>query len=509
MPNDLLFINSTQGSTQNPQRRRAERIRIQSHVQQKRRRAEQRRAAQPWAQHSSTIILDGTDEGDEAEEKKPPAVEPLDPGQTAYLTNNTTDPFNATVAAGDAEAHVLLRSTFYIASRGNFLAEAYAPASVVSSYTRIRHAHIFHARLRHCVYDETLMYATLAYSASFWAWMTGSFVQGTRSPEYLLAKAVQSMRQRLSVPRSQPTDGWLLLSVYSLAITEMWNGHPYLWMKWPERSMHASQIGANARASSRVHLNALVKLVAEAGGWHRFDRYILESSLLADKYLCVLEMTEQPVIPFTWNDASKLEDVTELLPGAYNIILPRLASKLCGLSSNSELGILISKLAKYIRIAHFIWRTPQHISDPVESWLFTELQALTIEFYRTFHDSDQALDRLICLSILSFIFGTMSHPGPRTASRHPTQRARELLIQHGTSLTTEMEEGLTLWVLCTHAIIPAPCVEREWFKTEVARYLPVGMNGMALVDILEDYLFLPERQMEVLLSMFRDLRLAT
>jgi hypothetical protein len=278
-----------------------------------------------------------------------------------------------------------------------------------------------------------------------------------------------------------------------------------LWKHWPERYARASEMKFSAQASSRVHLTALIRLVTEAGGWHNFDPYILESSLLADKYACNLHMNEPPLIRL--DNVSRPKEVMDLLPEKYAlVILPRLGSKLCGISGNSDLSGSIVRLVDYVRIAHCLWQTPERLSYPVESWLFLELQALTGQIFRTFYSSSRPLDLLMCLSMLTFLYGTMSHPGPRISSRKTAHHARDLLLLHGSSLMAATENGLRLWILCIHALISCACEQREWFEREAEKYLPADMDEGALIDVLEDYLFFPDRHVERVFSMFTNLR---
>ena len=98
---------------------------------------------------------------------------------------------------------------------------------------------------------------------------------------------MQAVRKRLSEKKAdQAPDTWLLLSVYALTITEFWSAMPEIWTKCPSR--YASVPISDKRrvlTTSGIHMRALVQLVEDAGGWGSVDSYVLESSILADKYM--------------------------------------------------------------------------------------------------------------------------------------------------------------------------------------------------------------------------------
>jgi hypothetical protein len=72
---------------------------------------------------------------------------------------------------------------------------------------------------------------------------------------------------------------------------------------------------------------ALVRLVEDSGGWDSVDSYVLESSILADKYLALYEMTI-PVIPLTWDPGPMPKARQDELQIQPHSTLPQLGKKL-------------------------------------------------------------------------------------------------------------------------------------------------------------------------------------
>lgn len=94
-------------------------------------------------------------------------------------------------------------------------------------------------------------------------------------------------------------DEWLLLSMYSLAVTEFWNGLPQMWTGNTERCARAISITKDYFDTCWVHLNAPLCALVVAGGWDRSDPYVLDSDRLVDKYISIYT-TQLPIIPLSW-----------------------------------------------------------------------------------------------------------------------------------------------------------------------------------------------------------------
>ena len=153
-------------------------------------------------------------------------------------------------------------------------------------------------RLRRCIGDEMLMYSTLAYSSGLVAWINGNQQQQQRqqSPEYFIGRALPAVRRQIQ-DLKQLTNTWLLLSIYSLTITELWDNAPDLWTNDLARcpTIHNKQNASFTAA--RTHLRALLSMVRDIGGLDKIGPYITESMILADEFTST-SMT-MPILPLT------------------------------------------------------------------------------------------------------------------------------------------------------------------------------------------------------------------
>jgi hypothetical protein len=114
-------------------------------------------------------------------------------------------------------------------------------------------------------------------------------------------KAIRGVRERLSViaeDHSAPDD-WLMLSIYSLAITALWSAVPEMGHQRGSLSRGApAQPGGNyysALDACRVHISAALRVVHEMGGWDSFHPYIIDSFILADKFLAIAQLSPPSV----------------------------------------------------------------------------------------------------------------------------------------------------------------------------------------------------------------------
>lgn len=411
MDEPLLFINKTQFSSLLSRSQAEEKSNILRYVQGRRRRGAANRRAQPWSevtfsmtagQGSSTLQNETTQKRPEevADRRTLPFKKSVNHLLYTYPTHNGFDPFHCTVVGYDAGTHAMLKYTFASAAKTTFLAEALAPTQVSVSRSTMRHDNVIDQRLKQCVEDKTLLYATLAYGCSCIGWMQG-VIDTSRPPEYFLDMAIQALQKRLLKP-DHHTDPWLPVSIYALAITEMWNGIPDMWERCPERyamMLHTIRPGP---AAALLHLRALLHVVDKAGGWDKFDPYVLESAILADKYLAVYEM-EPPIIPLTWDPGVPPAD-TALSFAISGDTLPKLGERIWPLTNNVKLKTVLSDVVEFLRIAHALWRAPG-IGSEEESWLFFRFQAMKHRLMTLISHKDfQSLNRCICLASLVFLY---------------------------------------------------------------------------------------------------------
>ena len=309
-PSEFLFVNRNSSSaslsrSQHPK----EKFDILSHV---RRRKQDTRGPgsgkELWAKYSMRISFDDGQSAVESQsgnQDKAPLSLPATSREDLFVSlpskfpsDNAPDPFHCTVAGNDLQPHSLLQLTFSRTANIAFLAEAFAPSAVAESRSRMRHDQIVKARLKQCIRDEMLMYSTLAYSSSLLAWAAG-YSGLEKLPEYHIGKALPALRARVA-KLEHPENPWLLLSMYSLAITELWNSISEMWKEHPSRSAISLEHQDSSQKAARTHLGALLSVVKHIGGFDKIDPYLIESMIMADKFLALKDMT-LPLIPMDWD----------------------------------------------------------------------------------------------------------------------------------------------------------------------------------------------------------------
>lgn len=419
-----------------------------------------------------------------------------------YPTRNTSDPFNCTIGGSDVGIHAMLHYTFAHVAKTSFLAESFAPPSVALKRTSIRLDNRMRERMRRCVEDSVLLYSTLAYTTSFLAWNTGQFDKG-RPPEYYTAKALQNLRAHLAKPQN-PSDSWLLMSIYALAITEFWNGVPALWTKCPTRQTHDQDTNQRSLRASHLHLSALLGIVEHMGGWSVVDPYVLESYILADKYRAIHLMT-RPILQPMW-DPGPMPQARQDEVLIYGALL-QLGTSFASISMNHELEQLVQDVVDYVRIAHCAWsgRDVERIAAVDERWLFLRLQALI--YGLLLFDSPRGFDACIRFSTLIFLLNATQYHGAQVSATNTLQYLRSGLID-AQYWKEEFPEDLLLWCLSTGAMTTELSKERSWFIDRLGAYRhilgPDPTDG-DLRSKLESYLFLPEEQESQLSSLVEKL----
>ncbi|EAQ90120.1 predicted protein [Chaetomium globosum CBS 148.51] len=507
---ELLFINKSPSSNILTRSKAGERSRILSHVQNRRRRDEARkklgarmaRPSQPtplsFAIASSKFWLPSrtqqpsSDDDDMAKSEsgrngRGPGVSDRNTTSLVlfYPTDNSSDPFYSTVAGRDAGSHAMLQLSFGEGVKVTFLAEAFAPTNMFPPSTSMRHDVVIQHRLQRCIEDDLLMYATLAYGSSCAAWMFG-ILDDERPPEYFIDKAVRQAQVRLASLQGDTKAGrmidkqWFALSIYALAITEIWNHMPELWARCPQRQALAMRISNPSQNTSRTHLRALVHFVQEAGGWGVFDPYVLESSLLADKYLALWEMAP-PIIPLTFDPGPPPETVGKALTRLHadnDGALNRLGQSFLNHPYlDADLRVILADVADYVRIARGAWAEPSVISS-LQSWLFLRLQAL---FYRLLLlDNLPPVDEVVRLTALTFLLATTQYHGARLSAESQPWRIRAAMLSARYWDNDEFTDGLRFWCLVT-AAMSAREPNKEWFLSRIVELVDED-NGLRFND---------------------------
>lgn len=531
MDGSLLFVNKTQTSRVLSRSKAGERSAILSHVQSKRRRneSEASRPLKPWAGITTTLsasdvseitktvqvklkfvdhdVTARTIEISADKQKKQthrmPAEKRLSPEYASSMSlskamqpsYNASDPFHCTVANLDAGTHAILHITFSHASRVNFLAESFAPPEKLLQHAPMRHDRMFQLRLKRCVEDEKLIYSTLAYGSSLLGWTTGHFHSG-KQPEYFLDKALRAVRVYLSTP-GYIVDDWLLLSMYGLAITEMWNCLPNMWRQLPDRHDMASKLGSRGFSACRMHLKTLLQVVECAGGWDKFDPYVLDSVILADKFMAITSR-KSPIIPATWDPGPLPSETLEEfgVKEELSAILPRLGAGFHLELLSEELNNILQDLMAYCRIASTVWSYSSTRPD-MEGWLFRRSQAISYRLLLyALGRNAKHLERCISLASLSFILTSTPARGPQMSAQDVTLHLFDLLQEEQFLVEKEsISDGLWFWLLFMGCVVSEPSLHRLCFLERMADYCnKEELTEVIFEEKLEPYFFLPSRQ---------------
>ncbi|EHK22882.1 uncharacterized protein TRIVIDRAFT_116499, partial [Trichoderma virens Gv29-8] len=482
----LLFINKTQKSQVLSRSKAGERAAILSHVQNNRRKheAEASHRSKPWSKFVTTLSTSDDSKTSETDAKFQSLSTAVTPSY------NSSDPFHCTIANMDAGTHAILHITFSHASRANFLAESFAPSYMLLHQLPTRHDAMFQLRLKRCVEDEKLMYSTLAYGSSLLGWMMGRF-DSSKQPEYFLDKALRAVRNYLAVP-GYKVDDWLLLSMYALAVTEMWNGLPVMWKRSPQRHAMVSKLGSHGFAACRMHLKALIQIVNNAGGWKQFDPYILDSVVLADRYMAISQ-GRPPVIPITWDPGPLPTSIREELGITGQSVLPLLGSNLLLEPLSEKLDSMIRDLVDYCRIASEAWAWSS-IGPEAEGWLFRRLQAISCRLLLYIHDEHITyIQSCICFATLTFISSSIAAKGPQMSAQYAARQLFLLLQEkHHSEEEMKMSKGLYFWLLFMGSVVAEP---QPWFLEQLAEQCDGGeISEPNLEARLKPYLYLPSRQ---------------
>ncbi|KAK3291536.1 uncharacterized protein B0H64DRAFT_304735, partial [Chaetomium fimeti] len=507
---ELLFVNKNQSSGILTRSKAGEKSRILRHVQNRRRKDEARKKLEAqMAQPSSLSAAIASSEFWASRQTQQPNSDDdymakSDSGWRGsgvgsnrsttslvlfYPTHNSSDPFYSTVVGRDAGSHAMLQLSFGKGVKMTFLAEAFAPTNIFPPSTSMRHDSVIQHRLQRCIEDDLLMYATLAYGSSCAAWMFG-ILDDERPPEYFIGKAARQAQLRLANLQGDDTKAgrvadkqWFALSIYALAITEMWNHMPELWARCPPRQALAMRIGnPGSQETARTHLRALVHFVQEAGGWGVFDPYVLESSLLADKYLALWEMAP-PIIPLTFDPGPLPEALRKVLTRLHvhagSAALSRLGQNFLNHSClDATLRVILADVADYVHIARGAWAELSVMSSSLQSWLFLRLQAL---FYRLLLlDSLRPVDEAVQLTALTFLLATTQYHGARLSAESKPWRIRSAMLNARYWDNGEFTDGLRFWCLATAAMSAKGPTQKEWFVSRIVEL--VDGDGVRFSD---------------------------
>ena len=412
-------------------------------------------------------------------------------------SNNGFDPFHCTSVSIDAGTHAMLHYIFSYAAKVTFLGEAFAPKCIADNGAAFRHDRMITQRLKRCVDDKMLMYSTLAYGSSFQGWVLNR-IEESRPPEIFLGKAIEAVRLHLGEPEPV-VNTWLLLSMYALTITELWNV-----TLLPGRHDRQDELWKHGLEASEMHLKVLKGLIADIGGMNMIEPYVMESLILADKYLAMYRLS-RPILPFTWDPGSTPSETLQALHAR------DMNTKVAGksfelLCISRDLCAIISDIEDYAGIARSAWAS-SNLQEDDESWLFLRLQAL---FYRLLlFESSSELEESVRVATQLILLNTSRYRGAQLS-------ARSFLSHLETTITKLQQEavsvtrGLMFWLVSAGAMVEMACEERDWFlsKTKyVANALALEHTVSSYEQYLMPFLFLQEQRpgLGVMIRRVRDM----
>lgn len=346
------------------------------------------------------------------------------------------------------------------------------------------------------------MYSTLAYGASLLGWMGG--VSDTCKPvEYFTAQAINAIVERItlsSTATDSKPDSPLALSIYSLAISELWKNLPHMqnrgaatpalcWVSQPQRTA----------TTSRIHLQALLKLVSSCGGWKAFDFYVLESAVLVDKYLACWEWTTPTI------------DI-DSLPADHSLPIPEidiktvvLGSRLLSMNLDPRIRVSVENIIRYVFYAEQAWILAPLPFD-VQSSLFFQLQRLIYELLSI--SNLDPVDECVRVSALIFLQANMLYRGAHICADVLAAQLRVALLS-ARFWDETFDRGLRFWCLFSALLTTEPSPDKAWFKAMLARYLnDIVISSSLLRDArmcLERHLYLDKRQGNQLVNIIKQL----
>lgn len=496
----------------------AERSRVLQFVQTQRRRRENKKVAEKWMKYSSSMLLDQPTTAATSSFKPPSSgtrsskrvdASAIIGTHTAVPTTNTTTPAAAAAPASTHQIEISNRDPFFSALVGfatvtpkdTFLAEAFAPLPVVTARPFVRHSAILAEKRRRFAKDPALFYSALAYASSSLAWSAG-ILDNDRPPEYFFDLALRSVRERFSDPDRQELDTWALLSAYCLATVQSWNEVPDFWSLCPAEYVARTKGKGAPNASPTMHLAALLDMVHRAGGWSRFDPYILESCILADKYGAMRENRPPLLGPLSWDPGAVPPRIIEARRATVGS-LPKLGEDLLKIPMSPSMLTAVEQTVSYLRIAEDAWEHDANVSVDMESWLFLRLQAIINRLLAL--GGLRGQDECIRIATLLFLHNAITEHSAQIAAQALAGELRRALSSSSFSHAS-LDQGLRFWCLCTGAMTAYRSPARDWFLNMLKSYChDVELTQNVFSDRLEPFLFLPARQANKLEDMIKNL----
>ena len=374
------------------------------------------------------------------------------------------DPFYSTFTALDAKDQRLLHYPFTSFIETTFNAES---LSVTPSSTVFRHRKAINERLQRCAIDRLTLYSTLAYCASCMRWAIGE-EERERPPEFYVLKAIEALKLRLE--KADVVDTWLIVSIYALAVSEMW---------------------AQNYEAATAHLKMTRYLVTQQGGLTKLDPYLMESILLCDKYVAIGK-SEAPIFPLDWDPGSLPAQNMLRIQGEAAPLLSELAQGFFSLGERvlgPEMLQVIDDIRVCVQVSQHM--EAQEISDPSDQhWVFLRHQAI---FCRLLSLPTSSRSQECCrIALIIWLLKITEYFGAQRWSKRllPGLKAAILRLDIAEKWCPSV---LMFWMTSLGAMTAEYTDERDWFlerTMKTARSLGIQLDKEPVRCVLKTFLFL-------------------
>ena len=378
------------------------------------------------------------------------------------------DPFYCTSSALDAKDQRLLYYPFTSFVELTFNAES---LSWANASTIFRHREAVVERLQRCVVDKLTMYSTLAYCASCIRWAIGG-EERERPPEFYVLQAIAELKIRLE--NANIVDRWLILSIYALAVCEMW---------------------AQNYQAATAHLSMIRHLVTHMGGLSKLDPYSMESILLCDKYVAVGKF-ETPIFPLDWEPgvlpAQKMLKIqlevepmlSELAQGFFDLDKHLLGSEMLQIIDDIRVCAQVSEQMR-----------TQEITEPSkQQWLFLRHQAIFCRLLSTTFSNE--IQECCRVALIVWLLKITGYFGAQRWSKRllPGFKAAILRLDNSGKWCPSM---LMFWMNSLGAMTAETTDESDWFlkrTMDAARSLGIKPDNESFRFILRNFMFLEREE---------------
>lgn len=510
----FLFVNKHASSSTLSRSGHSEQFRILSHV----RGQEHRRTpnAQPWMLYTNVIDptdnessndfypqdLSHTNSRDSVAQRVDGGRSQSSPGveehwSTSFDHNNSVcsflfgkqpsynslDPFHCTAGGPDVTPfmHLAGHRVGTNISRITWSAESLEPSTNLARKPKSRHDEARFQRLKECVDNKLLLYSSIAHGSSSRAWVNGD--PDDACARFWVGKTLQALRVELTDPESAGSRA-VVLSIFTLALTALWNAAPRMWF-------HEFAVDEGYFATCRIHIQAMLEVIRDAGGWDKFSPYILEGMVLVDKY-AALYGNIAPLIPLTFDPGAEGLDFQPSRVPAEDII-PDIATGFRRLSVDRDLAQILADTGRFYHTAAGVWQTKVNLTPQQENHLYLRFQALHYRLLLLNPKPDDWTNHLIRLASLVVLCNITLYSGGLMATDWTSQHLRRMM-ENGLSWKGAVDEEVWLWCLCTGATTRLPVANRAWFVDQIRLQIDqmsLSSELLAIRETMTKYLYIP------------------